>query len=74
MEILDKHFGQVCELDIMNELEVVSGDGDVHRSDVGVGATWGLRDVRWEYWMVGVVGTCRRFCGMGKSVYSGGPT
>lgn len=25
VEVLDKHFGQVCELDIMNEPEMVSG-------------------------------------------------
>jgi hypothetical protein len=24
VEVLDKHFGQVCELDIMNEPEMVS--------------------------------------------------
>jgi hypothetical protein len=27
VEVLDKHFGQVCELDIMNEPEIVSGVG-----------------------------------------------
>ena len=26
VEVLDKHFGQVCELDIMNEPDVVSAD------------------------------------------------
>jgi len=25
VEVLDKHFGQVCELDIMNEPEIVGG-------------------------------------------------
>jgi hypothetical protein len=33
VEVLDKHFGQVCELDIMNEPDVVSG---AHKWGMGV--------------------------------------
>jgi len=29
VEVLDKHFGQVCELDIMNEPEMVRGCHDL---------------------------------------------
>lgn len=44
VEVLDKHFGQVCELDIMNDPDVVS---EQHGREHAACMMCGLRDRIW---------------------------